>query len=226
MHDHIEFKIAMGLLRYLGFLVAVTMYQAGIAIMAQRRGDRSTATQERATLNPLPHIDMMGTVIFPLITIMLNSPVVLGWPKAHQIDTRYFKKPRRDINLVYLSAVGINFAIAALCIIALRFLGGGTFLMNAALDFSDLNILCRVMLGVVGLTNMTLGALFLLPLPGTAGWYLLLNNVSYQTGLKLQQNMMWISIGGLVLIVSGLFNFYFQIFLALFMGLSQTFLGF
>jgi Zn-dependent protease len=226
MADNIQFKIAEGLLRYLGFLIAITMYQAGIAIMAQKRGDKSFATQQRATLNPLPHIDPMGTVLFPIITITANSPVVLGWPKAHTIETRYFKKPRKDINLVYLSGVGINFSIAIICMIILRIIGGGMFMLDASVDFSDLSILSRIMLGMIGLTNMTIGALFLLPLPGTAGWNILLNNVSYNTSVKLQEKMMVISIVGLLLIVLGLLNFYFKIFVSLFILGSQTMIGF
>ena len=221
-----EFKIAEALLRYLGFLIAITMYQAGIAIMAQKRGDKSFATQQRATLNPLPHIDPMGTVLFPIITIMANSPVVLGWPKPHTIETRYFKKPRKDINLVYLSGVGINFIIAIICMIILRILGGGVFILGSAVDLSDVSILIKIMLGIIGVTNMTIGALFLLPLPGTAGWNILINNVSYNTSVKLQQKMMVISIVGLLLIVLGLLNFYFNIFVALFTFGSNTLIGF
>jgi Zn-dependent protease len=224
--DNIQFRIAQGLLRYLGFLIAITMYQAGSAIMAQKKGDSSLATQERATLSPIPHIDPMGTILFPFITIMMNSPVVLGWPKAHNIDTRYFKNPKKDINLVYLAGVCINFIIAFLCMFALRILGGGMFILQSSLDLSDLSILIRIMLGVIGLTNMTIGALFLLPLPGTAGWNLLLNNVSYNTANKLQEKIMVISIVGLLLIVLGLLNFYFNIFITLFMLGSNTVIGF
>ncbi len=221
-----EFKIAQALLRYLGFLVAITMYQAGIAIMAQKRGDKSFATKQRATLNPLPHIDLMGTLLFPMITIMANSPIVLGWPKPHTIDTRYFKQPRKDINLVYLSGVGINFLIAAVCIVVLRILGGGVFIFGAALDLSDVHILVKIMVGFIGLTNMTIASLFLLPFPGTAGWNILINNVSYSLSAKLQEKAMTISIVGLLLIVFGAFNFYFTLFISLFTSLSNTMIGF
>lgn len=216
MDSGIEFKIAQGMLRYLGFLIAITMYQAGIAIMARKKGDNSYETQGRATLNPFPHIEIIGTVLFPLITIIFNSPIVLGWPKPHNIDTRRFKKPRRDINHIYLFGVGINFLIACLCMIVLRFLGGGVFVLNAALDFSDATILTRVMLTIIGLTSMVIGALFLIPIPGTAGWNILLNNVSYSWAQKLHSNMMMISLIGLMIIVIGGLNFYFSLFAWLF----------
>lgn len=226
MTETIEFKIAQGLLRYLGFLIAITMYQAGVAIMAQKRGDRSQSTMQMATLNPLAHIDPVGTVIFPLFTIMMNSPIVLGWPKLHIVDSRYFKRPRFDINLVYLSGLSINFIIAIVCMIALRILGGGTFILNSATDFSDLAILSKIMLAIIGLINMTIGGLFLLPLPGTAGWNLLLNNLPYSLAKKFQDKIMLITIIGLALILLGFLNFYFKIFIGLFIIGSNTILGF
>lgn len=226
MVETIEFKIAQGLLKYLGFLIAITMYQAGTAIMARRRGDKSYNTQHMATLNPIPHIDLFGTILFPLFTIMMSSPIVLGWPKMHIIDSRYFKKPRLDLNLVYLSGLGINFAIAIFCMIALRLLGGGSFVLTPATDFSDLNILSKIMLAIIGLVNMTIGALFLLPLPGTAGWNLLINNLPYRISRKLQEKIMMISIVGILAIVLGALNFYFSFFIALFVLGSNTLLGF
>lgn len=226
MSNDFGFKIGIGIIRYLGFLVAITMHQAGIALMAHKKGDKSHSTMERATLNPLPHIEIIGTVILPIITILSNSPIVLGWPKAHQIDTRYFKKLREDINVVYLSGLGINFGIAIICMILLRFLGGGVFVLTPALDLSDVTILIKIMLALIGLTNMTLGAFFVLPLPGTSGWNILLNNVSYNISVKLQEKMMMILVIGLILIILGLLNFYFKFFVALFFSGSGTIIGF
>ncbi len=221
-----EAQFAVGLLKYLGFLVAITMYQAGIALMAQRRGDRSYETSQRATLSPLPHIDILGTIILPLITILAHSPVVFGWPKVHRVDTRYFLNPRRDINLVYIAGVGINFLIAVICIVALRLLGGSFTVLQPTVDFSDLNILIRSMLGVIGLTNITIGALFLLPVPGSTGWMLLINNVSFQRAQEIQQKALYFIIGFFLLVMIGALNFYFEFFLKLFMLAANISLGF
>ena len=225
MSSNPEFSIAIALLKYLGFLIAITMYQAGIAIMAKKRGDDSPQTRELATLNPLPHIEIVGTVIFPFLTILMGSPVVFGWPKQFQIETRYFKKPKKDINIIYLSGVGVNFLISIICMIALRFLGGGILLPTPAMDLSNPEILIRLMLGTIGFSNIVIGALYLLPLPGTAGWNILINNVSYNTSRKLQEKAFIISIAGLALIVLGLLGFYFNIFISIFVYGSNTFVG-
>ena len=226
MSSNIEFLIAVGLLKYLGFLIAITMYQAGIAIMARKKGDNSIQTNYLATFNPLPHIELVGTVIFPIITILVNSPVVFGWPKQFQIDTRYFEKPKKDINIIYLSGLSINFIISIICMVALRLLGGGEYNITPAMDLSNPELLVRLMLGTIGLTNMVIGALYVLPFPGTGGWNLLINNVSYDTSRKLIEKAQIISICALLLIVSGLFGFYFKFFALLFMTGANSLIGF
>ena len=78
MSSNPEFSIAIALLKYLGFLIAITMYQAGIAIMAKRKGDNSFQTTQLATFNPIPHIEIVGTILFPFISILANFPFVLA----------------------------------------------------------------------------------------------------------------------------------------------------
>ncbi len=220
MSSNPEFSIAIALLKYLGFLIAITMYQAGIAIMAKRKGDNSFQTTQLATFNPIPHIEIVGTILFPFISILANFPFVLGWPKQFQIDTRYFKKPKLDVNIIYLSGVGINFLISIICMITLRFFLGGSIMPSPTLDLSTPDKLAQLMLSTIGLTNMVLGALFLLPLPGYAGWNILINNVSYNTARKLQEKAMIISIVGMIVIIFGFLNIFFNIFMNLFFAIS------
>ncbi|MBX9839142.1 site-2 protease family protein [Silvanigrella sp.] len=220
MSSNPEFSIAIALLKYLGFLIAITMYQAGIAIMAKRKGDNSFQTTQLATFNPIPHIEIVGTIIFPFISILANFPFVLGWPKQFQIDTRYFKKPKLDVNIIYLSGVSINFLISIICMITLRFFLGGSIMPSPTLDLSTPEKLAQLMLSTIGLTNMVLGALFLLPLPGYAGWNILINNVSYNTARKLQEKAMIISIVGMIVIIFGFLNTFFNIFMKLFLIIS------
>ena len=220
MSSNPEFSIAIALLKYLGFLIAITMYQAGIAIMAKRKGDNSFQTTQLATFNPIPHIEIVGTILFPFISILANFPFVLGWPKQFQIDTRYFKKPKLDVNIIYLSGVGINFLISIICMLTLRFFLGGSITPSPALDLSTPDKLAQLMLSIIGLTNMVLGALFLLPLPGYAGWNILINNVSYNTARKLQEKAMIISIVGMIVIIFGFLNIFFNIFMNLFFAIS------
>jgi len=209
-------KFASGIVYYLGFLIAITFYQAALAHLARAKGDASYVTQTRASLVPFVHMELLGTVIFPILTIISGSPVVFGWPKPFNINTRYFKKPRHDINLIYSLSLCAIFAVGLVCMIVLRFLGGPSHLTFLGGNFSDVTNIIPVFLTVIGQVCVTIAALFLLPMPGTAGWYLLLNNASYQFGMKMIQSSFIISISVLLLILSGLLNFYFKFFLLLF----------
>lgn len=209
-----KFSLPIALLKYLGFLIAITMSQAAIAIVARKKGDVSAQTMQMATLNPLPHIEILGTVIFPFFAILMNSPIVFGWPKQFNIETRYFRNIKRDINLVYASGILINFIIALLCTIILKFMGQINIPQGA--DYSSPEILSRMILSSICFLNIIIGALNLLPVPGTPGWYILINNLSYELSRKIQEKAMFLTIGFLILIISGFLSFYFKLFLLLF----------
>ena len=68
-------KIEDAILTYCGFLVAITMREAAHAIAARSLGDRSLETESRATLNPIPHVDILGTIILPLVLPLLSMPL-------------------------------------------------------------------------------------------------------------------------------------------------------
>ncbi|BBH52023.1 site-2 protease family protein [Fluviispira sanaruensis] len=211
-----ESTIAFGILKYLGFLIAIISSQAAIAIMARRRGDNSMQTSSMATLNPVPHIDPLGTVIFPIITILMNSPIVFGWPKRFNIDTRSFRNIKKDINIIYLSGIGMNFIIAIICMLLLRFSGMGVILPTNLLDFTKPELQIGLIVSLIGISNITIGALSLLPMPGLPGWNILINNLPYKSANTVSNNANMISIAGLLLIVFGALNFFFKFFFYLF----------
>lgn len=209
-------KFANGLVYYFGFLVAITFYQATLAYIAKYRGDVSYITAQRASFVPFVHMELLGTFIFPLLTIIAGSPVVFGWPKPFNINARYFKRPKHDINLIYSFALLAVFLMSAVCMLILKFMGGPIIGGLITTAFVTVPYIVQFFLSVIGQVCITIGALFLLPMPGTAGWYLLLNNASYEFGRKMMQSSFMISICMLVLILSGVINFYFNFFLFLF----------
>jgi Zn-dependent protease len=204
-------KIEDAILVYCGFLVAITMREAAHAIAARALGDRSTETASRATLNPVPHIDILGTIILPLVFLLTGTPFLLGWAKPLMIDTRYFKRMRRDINLAEIAGPATNLAIAILCGLISKLAGYRIETMFAGDD-----PIPRLLLEIAK-SNIVIGVLNLLPFPNSSGWRLLLNNVSYQVGQKLNEQANIISIGMLVLLLTGIlspvFTFAIQFYL-------------
>jgi Zn-dependent protease len=226
MNSSVEFMIIRGIILYLGFLFAITVYQGTIAIVARKLGDRSFTTNQMATINPLPHIELFGTVILPLMAIILHAPFIIGWPKTFSLETRYFAKPKRDINIIYISAVAANFLVAFIVMVIFRAIGGGTYLLSPATDLSNPDLLIKFIIGSIGITNAILGGLYLLPIPNFSGWQLLINNVSYKLSQKLQEHALTISIVFLLLIILKIFNFYFIFIANLFFVGSNTFMVF
>lgn len=188
------------ILTYCGFLVAITMREAAHAIAARTLGDRSSETQSRATINPAPHIDLIGTILFPLVFLFSGIPFLLGWAKPLNIDTRYFKKMRRDINLAELAGPLTNFLIAILCGIIAAALGYKIEMMWAGTDPVP-----RLLLAIAQ-SNIVIGLLNLLPFPNSSGWRLLLNNIRYQWAQTLSQHANMISIVMLVLLLTNVLS--------------------
>jgi Zn-dependent protease len=79
-------------------LFAITAHEAAHGWMAGRLGDSTVRVQGRVTLNPLMHVDMVGTLIVPLAAFMLTG-FLFGWAKPVPIDGRNLRHPRRDMAL-------------------------------------------------------------------------------------------------------------------------------
>jgi Zn-dependent protease len=80
--------------------------------VAEKFGDPTAKLQGRLTMNPLAHIDPFGTVILPLICLVLPGSFLLGWAKPVPIDSRRLRNPRRDMALVAAAGPGMNLGLA------------------------------------------------------------------------------------------------------------------
>jgi Zn-dependent protease len=81
------------------------------SLLAIKLGDDTPKREGFDTLNPLPHIDIFGTILLPLIFILFNSPLVIGWPKMVPINYFRFKNPTKAMLIISLSSI-----LAYLCI--------------------------------------------------------------------------------------------------------------
>jgi Zn-dependent protease len=200
-----DFRVA--LLSFFGFLIALTMHEAAHAFMARALGDRSPTTQERATINPIPHIDLFGTILFPLMMLVMpmSIPIIFGWAKRYEFTASYFRKVKRDLNLVAIAGPGMNFLIAALCGLGMRLMESqaGLFTLSR-INVSQAPL--EALLGYTALSNIVIGILNFLPFPGSDGWRLVVNNVNYSIAQRLEQSSMFISIAMLLLLFSGVLN--------------------
>ena len=98
-------------LAFIGLLLALTVHEAAHAWAASRLGDPTARHQGRLSLNPLVHIDPIGTVLLPLLAMATGAPL-LGWAKPVPVDGRYLKHFRRDFMWIALAGPASNVLLA------------------------------------------------------------------------------------------------------------------
>jgi len=108
-------------------LFAVTVHEYAHGWVAERRGDSTARLSGRLTLNPIAHIDPVGTIIFPLflyitqVHIMkVETPLIFGWAKPVPVNFRNLRNPKQDMIAVGLAGPLANIILAILCTLFLR----------------------------------------------------------------------------------------------------------
>jgi len=92
-------------------LFAITLHEAAHGWVANKLGDPTAKKLGRITVNPIKHIDPMGTVVVPLVLVMLSG-FIMGWAKPVPVDPRHFKSPLLDMALVAVAGPLSNFFMA------------------------------------------------------------------------------------------------------------------
>ncbi|MEJ2385926.1 MAG: site-2 protease family protein [Chromatiaceae bacterium] len=138
-------------------LFAITAHEAAHGWVASLLGDKTASMLGRVTLNPLKHIDPVGTIVVPLVTFLLTG-FLFGWAKPVPINGRNLRRPRRDMALVAVAGPGANLVMGVLWGLAVQ-LGLGLW------HTSQWIALPLVYMGAAGvLINVILMALNLFPL--------------------------------------------------------------
>lgn len=96
------------------FFLAVIIHEYAHGWVAWKLGDPTAKIAGRLTLNPLAHIDPIGTIFLPLILLMTHSPVVFGWAKPVPVDFHSLGNPKKDMIWVGLAGPGANILFAIL----------------------------------------------------------------------------------------------------------------
>lgn len=106
-------------------LFSVIFHEVAHGIMAEKLGDPTAREAGRLTLNPIPHIDLYGSILLPaMLWIATAGSFVIGAAKPVPVDYRYFKNLRRDMFLVSIAGVATNLLLAVIATLVLRFVPG------------------------------------------------------------------------------------------------------
>jgi Zn-dependent protease len=135
---------------------SVIFHEFAHGFAAYRRGDDTAYLSGRLSFNPLPHVDPIGTVLIPVICVMMNFPAI-GWAKPVPVNPYRMHNPRRDMAVVAFSGPLSNILLALLSVAAVKVL---------MLDFlpGDLTLTLLRMFGFAVLINLMLAVFNLLPL--------------------------------------------------------------
>ncbi len=187
-------------IKFLPFLMAIVFHQFALCWMAHYWGDETAAKQGRLTLNPLPHIDPVGTLLLPILNLLLDSPLLLGWAKPAPIHPNRFRHFRKGLFWVGVSGPLMHFALALL--FAAVFCGIAAWVPQDFYFFEPFFRMSQVAISL----NFALGIFNLLPLYPLDGSRILKALLPPQWTKHeewLEQNSFFIFLG---LMFSGLLN--------------------
>lgn len=148
--------------------MSLSFHEAAHAFVADRLGDPTARQLGRLTLNPLAHIDWIGTVLFPLIAISSGIPLI-GWAKPVPVDMRNLREPRRDFALVALAGPVSNLILAVVA----------GLLFEAHLRSTDAPGLLAQTLLMAVIMNVLLAVFNMIPVPPLDGGNVLMGLVSH-----------------------------------------------
>ncbi len=181
--------IVLKLFQFAILLFSLSLHEASHAWMASRLGDQTARRLGRVTLNPIKHIDPIGTLLFPLIAMFSGIPL-LGWAKPTPVTGRNFKNYKRDDILTTLAGPVSNLLAAFAAVILLIVIAKTSQLGNdvvhqvasGQVDFFQSTIMLPIVLfcyfGI--LINLFLTAFNLLPLPPLDGSHIFRYMLPYQ----------------------------------------------
>jgi Zn-dependent protease len=164
------------------FLLAISVHESAHAWMASRRGDPTARMLGRVSLNPIKHIDPVGTILLPAIALFAHIPM-LGWAKPTPVNTRNFKNPVLDDILTSVAGPVSNFLLASIAIVALAFVKfvsplGRQIIFGIPYGMVDLGtnsalVPACLLLYELMTINVVLGVFNLIPVPPLDGSHVL-----------------------------------------------------
>ena len=140
----LDFNVINLLAVFLVLLLSLTVHETAHAWTADRLGDPTARLLGRISLNPLVHIDPVGTVVLPLVAFSTGAPVI-GWAKPVPVDIGSLGRGRRDFVLVAAAGPASNIALAVLAALALDVTWSGSpFLLAFVRRVVEINLLLAV----------------------------------------------------------------------------------
>ncbi|QVL46531.1 MAG: site-2 protease family protein [Methylophilaceae bacterium] len=195
-------------------IFAITVHEAAHGYVAKYFGDLTAEKMGRITLNPIKHIDMIGTIILPALTLMLGG-ILFGWAKPVPVNFANLNNPKKDMLWVAAAGPASNFIMAIVWVLVLKY-------ANSAPESAAFFLLEMSKVGIM--INLVLMVLNLLPLPPLDGGRIAVSLLPMNIAVKFSQLerygfvilIVLLFTGILGKIISPIIGFFGQLILSLF----------
>jgi Zn-dependent protease len=194
-------NIALIATQLIVILFAITIHEAAHGWAANKLGDPTAMILGRVTLNPVAHIDPIGTVLLPLLLVIMRAPP-FGWAKPVPVNPMNLKDPKKDNLLISAAGPVSNFCVAIVAGITLKIVLSITG--NTAPPGFNITQALVTLLYYSVLLNVFLAVFNLIPIPPLDGSGILLGLVSEEAAQKVEQlrpfgfiiviGMMWLGV--------------------------------
>ena len=160
----------------LPIIFAITVHEAAHGYAAKYFGDMTAFHLKRISLNPLRHIDPLGTIVFPVLLVILQAGFIFGWAKPVPINPSNLRNPKKDMLWVALAGPGANLIMAILWTIVYS---NQQLVPSIGQNFISIMAVAGIQI------NIVLMVLNLLPLPPLDGGRVAVSLLPYPWSSKL-----------------------------------------
>lgn len=136
------------LVSFVVLILSIVIHEISHGSMANQLGDNTAKNQGRLSINPLKHIDPMGTIILPLFLFLINSPILLGWAKPVPVNFNNLIDKKWGALKVSLAGPGANLSVALVCALLIRFV---PFLPESLVLILSLAVIYNILLALFNL---------------------------------------------------------------------------
>jgi Zn-dependent protease len=205
-------------------LIAITFHEVSHGFVANRLGDPTAKMMGRLTLNPIAHIDPVGTVLLPLMMIVLtNGQFVFGYAKPVPINPSNFKDPKRDMAISAAAGPVTNILLAILSMLILKFVVIPSSVFFPGIITATVLKPLTLMLTSSIIFNVILAAFNLIPIPPLDGGRVLVGFLPHRQAVSYSRIEPFGFIIVIVLIYSGIADYFVMPLVRLFLALLQLF---
>ncbi len=205
-------------------LIAIVFHELSHGFVANKLGDPTAKMMGRLTLNPIAHIDPIGTILMPLMLIIFtNGQFVFGYAKPVPINPMNFKNPKRDMAISAAAGPITNLLLAILSIMILKFIVAPlSFLLPENISSSVMTPLIMIFRSSV-IINVVLAAFNMIPIPPLDGGRVLIGFLPYKQAVSFSKIEPFGFIIVMLLIFTGIANYFVIPLVNLFLRLLQLF---